>query len=254
MLKIAAHTTRLSFKVILVLFVVFILPALVHLGVWALSDRPTNWRSAQWSSAGILPANPSKNDAAVYVFNARTGGLKGAFATHSWLVLKPHGANYYDRYDVVGWGTPLRKNAYDADGHWYSNQPVISHQITGEKAMKTIPALEKAIANYRWRDRGDYTLWPGPNSNTFVASILAQFPELSANAPSTAVGRDFPADGKWIGRRKDGAFYATAGGYFGIEIGGDVGFEVNFLGLVAGLNPTKGELIIPAFGAISWRS
>lgn len=253
MLKIAARMTRLSFKVIIVLFVVFILPALVHLGVWALSERPSSWRNAQWSSAGILPKKPAANEAAVYVFTARTGGLKGAFATHSWLVLKPQGARYYDRYDVVGWGTPLRKNAYDPDGHWYSNKPVISHEITGQQAQDVIPELERAIANYKWRDRGDYTLWPGPNSNTFVAHILSQFPELTASAPSTAVGRDFPADGKWIGQRKDGAIFATLGGYFGFELGGDVGFEVNFLGLVAGLNPANSELKIPAFGALSWR-
>lgn len=253
MLKFATYTARICLKVSLALLVVFILPALAHLGVWSVTERPSGWRQAQWSSAGILPSNPSKNEAAVYVFTARTGGLKGAFATHSWLVLKPLGTNYYDRYDVVGWGTPLRKNAYDPDGYWYSNKPVISYKIVSEQAIKVLPLLERAIASYRWRDRGDYKLWPGPNSNTFVANILGQFPELAASAPSTAVGRDYPADGKWIGQRKDGALFATFGGYFGLEIGGDVGFEINFLGLVAGLNLTSGELIIPAFGALSWR-
>lgn len=253
MVRFTARMTRLSLKVLFVLFVVFILPAIAHFGVWALSDRPSSWRNAQWSSAGVLPSNPSKDDAAVYVLTARTGGLKGAFATHSWLVLKPKGASYYDRYDVVGWGTPLRKNAYDADGHWYSNKPVISHEITGDQAQDVIPELEQVIANYKWRDRGDYTLWPGPNSNTFVAHILSQFPELTANAPSTAVGRDFPADGRWIGRKKDGALFATLGGYLGFEVGGNVGLEINFLGLVAGFNLKNSELIIPAFGAVSWR-
>ncbi|WP_343162568.1 DUF3750 domain-containing protein [Lentilitoribacter sp. Alg239-R112] len=220
------------------------------MGVWSLGDRPEGWRQANWSSAGVLPKNPPINKAEIYVLTARTGGMKGAFATHSWLVLKSAGARRYDRYEVVGWGSPLRKNAYDADGHWYSNKPVINHQITGKEAERLLPQIEKAISNYRWRQRGDYTLWPGPNSNTFVASILRQVPSLAASTPSTAVGRDFPADGKWAGRRSDGAVFATLGGYFGIVLGGSTGLEFNFLGLVAGVNPWAREVLIPAFGAV----
>lgn len=212
-------------------------------------DRPDGWRQASWSSAGILPQAPAADDVAVYVLTARTGGLKGALATHSWLVLKPAGARSYDRYDVVGWGSPVRKNAYDADGLWYSNQPVISYKIEGEKAEQLLPKVENAITNYRWSEYGDYTLWPGPNSNTFVATVLRQVPELAASTPGTAVGRDFPDDGRWLGRRKDGALFATIGGYLGIVVGGSAGLEINFLGLVAGINPTAREVLIPAFGA-----
>ena len=211
-------------------------------------SRKTIWMA---SSAGILQKSPPKNEAQIFVFTARTGGLKGALATHSWLVLKPLGSNSYDRYDVVGWGSPVRKNAYDADGHWYSNKPVITYQVVGKKAQELLPQLENANANYPWRKHGDYTLWPGPNSNTFVANVLQQVPKLAAFTPSTAVGRDFPADGKWIRRRKDGAVFATLGGYFGFVFGGGIGLEVNFLGLVAGANPSAGEVKIPTFGAIS---
>lgn len=243
---------RFGLRFFLFLLVLFILPALIHLGVWSAMDQPNGWRQANWSSAGILSKKPVVNDAEVYVFTARTGGLKGAFATHSWLVLKPKGARRYDRYDVVGWGRPVRKNAYDADGHWYSNKPVINHHIVGEKAELLLPQVEKAIANYRWREQGDYILWPGPNSNTFVANVLRQVPELAAFTPSTAVGRDFPADGRWIGQRNDGALFATLGGYFGIVVGGGKGLEINFLGLVAGINPMAGQVLIPAFGAFGF--
>lgn len=240
---------RLGLRFTLILLVLFILPALTHLGVWSMTDRPDGWRQANWSSAGILPQKPEPNEAAIFVMTARTGGLKGAFATHSWLVLKPLGATHYDRYEVVGWGSPIRKNGYDADAQWYSNTPVINHQIVGSKAEQLLPLVEQAIANYRWRERGDYTLWPGPNSNTFVASVLRQVPSLAATTPGTAVGRDFPDDGRWLGRHKDGALFATIGGYLGVVFGGGRGLEINFLGLVAGVNPTEREVLIPAFGA-----
>lgn len=243
---------RLSRGLFYFLLALFILPALLHLGVWSMTERPAGWRQADWSSAGILPQTVPKNEAAIYVLTARTGGLKGAFATHSWLVLKPLGSSSYDRYDVVGWGNPVRKNAYDADGRWYSNKPVINHQVVGVKAEKLLPQVEQAIATYRWRERGDYTLWPGPNSNTFVASVLRQVPNLAASTPGTAVGRDFPVDGRWIGRRENGALFATLGGYLGIVIGGGIGLEINFLGLVAGINPSAQQVLVPAFGAFNF--
>ncbi len=242
---------RFFIRIILFVLILFVLPGLVHLGLWSLKDQPARWNVADWSSAGIISRKPPVNDARVYVMSARTGGLKGAFATHSWIVLKKPGARGYDRYDVVGWGTPVRHNAYDADGRWYSNLPVIQYTASGQEAAQLIPKIEKAIANYRWRQRGDYTLWPGPNSNTFVASIIRAVPGFDAQTPSTAVGRDFPEDGRWLASSK-GAWRATLGGYAGLVIGSSEGLELNFLGLVAGINPLAGEIKVPAFGTFRW--
>lgn len=219
-----------------------------------MQDLPKNWRQANWSSSGILPAPWDETDAKVYVLAARTGGLKGAFATHSWLVLKRKGAIHYDRYDVVGWGRPVRKNAYQPDGRWYSNDPVIEQEISGEAASRLIPQIERSIAQYKWQNRGDYTLWPGPNSNTFVATIIRDVPGFNARTPTTAVGRDFPSNGKWFQVSDSGVIRASAGGYAGFVVGRGVGLELNFLGLVAGLNPAKGEIKIPAFGTVSLSS
>lgn len=115
-----------------------------------------------------------------------------------------------------------------------------------------MPKIEEAIASYRWRERGDYTIWPGPNSNTFVANILRQVPNLSASAPSPAIGRDFPTDGRWIRGHKNGALFATLGGYLGVMVGGGNGVEINLLGLVAGINTNARQVLIPAFGAFNF--
>lgn len=236
------------------LMVIFIVPALAHVGVWTLQERPSSWRFANWSSAGILPKAQDDIPARVYVLSARTGGLKGAFATHSWIVLKEKGAARYDRYDVVGWGRPVRHNAYDADGRWYSNPPTIQTMIEGDKAARLIPQIKAAIAAYPWRDYGDYTIWPGPNSNTFVASIIRAVPGFDARTPSTAVGRDYPASGKWAEVDDSGTLRLTAGGYAGLVLGPQDGLELNFLGLVAGINPFKPEIKIPGFGSYGFGS
>ncbi len=181
--------------------------------------------------------------------SARTGGNKGAFATHSWLVLKPENAAHYDRYEVVGWGRPVRHNAYDADGRWYSNNPKIEKLIEGDNAAKLIPEIKQAIANYRWQNHGDYTIWPGPNSNTFVASIIRTVDGFDAATPSTAIGRDYPDDGKWFRFDQTGTLRLSAGGYAGLVVGMEEGLELNFMGLVVGFNPAKLEIKIPGFGS-----
>ena len=239
---------RLFFKFCVLLVVVFIAPALIHAAVWAAKERPASWRYANWSSAGILPEAKDDLPAKVYILSARTGGIKGALASHSWIVLKRKNARFYDRYDVVGWGRPVRHNAYDADGRWYSNVPVIETQIEGERAEKLIPQIEAAIADYKWQKHGDYTIWPGPNSNTFVASIIRDVPGFDARTPATAVGRDYPADGNWAAFDPSGSLRLSAGGYAGLVIGPEDGLELNFLGLVAGFNPTKLEIKVPGFG------
>ena len=237
-------------QILLFLLIVFILPALAHAGLWIAKPRPSSWSTADWSSANILPKSPPMETSAIYIFSARTGGLKGAFSTHSWIVTKQAGSQNYNRYDVVGWGQPVRKNMRAPDGKWYSNQPTIHYQMQGEAAQKLIPIVEDKIANYRWRNYGDYTVWPGPNSNTFVSTILSQLPQLKTSTPATAVGRDFPTSDEWVSF-ENGVLRVTLGGYAGVVVGKGMGLELNFLGLVAGANHSTGEIKIPAFGTYS---
>jgi hypothetical protein len=67
-------------------------------------------------------------------------------------------------------------------------------QWLGATADTLIPRMRAAIADYRYRNHGDYNAWPGPNSNTFVATILAAVPEIGVTLPATAIGKDFSLD------------------------------------------------------------
>jgi hypothetical protein len=186
---------RLSKFMLIILIAVFIVPVLIKTVLWAAETQPMHWRDADWSASGILPPAAGEQNASIRVLSARTGGYKGILSVHSWLVVRSAGATTYDRYDVVGWGRPLRKNAYPPDGRWFSNDPEIVFELKGKKAAELIPQIEDAIGTYPWSAHGDYRIWPGPNSNTFVANILSKVPELGAVLPPTAVGRDFPVDG-----------------------------------------------------------
>ena len=241
---------RLSKFMLVVLVAFFVVPVLIKTVIWSAGNRPMHWRDADWSASGILPSPAEEDGASIRVLSARTGGYKGILSVHSWLVIKPAGAAAFDRYDVVGWGRPLRQNAYPPDGRWYSNVPEVIFELKGEKAAQYIPRIEAAIAAYPRSAHGDYRIWPGPNSNTFVANILSKVPELGVVLPPTAIGRDFPVDGSFMTRSSAGGWTITLGGLAGLTIGMIEGLQVNLLGLVAGVEFAHPALLLPGLGRI----
>ena len=75
-------------RIVSVILLVFVLPTLVSAGLWATRDHPDGWSSAKWGSSGLLPSAEESPEAAIYIFSAMTGGLKGAIASHAWIVTK----------------------------------------------------------------------------------------------------------------------------------------------------------------------
>ncbi len=239
-------------RLILFLVLVFILPAALSFLVWQVdAGKPENWHSANWNTAGILPSPDADPEAAVYVMAARTRRWKGAFSVHSWIVTKRKGDSNYNRYDKVGWGTPIRMNAYAADANWYSNPPQIVKSVHGRKAAKLIPEIERAVDSYPHATRGNYLIWPGPNSNSFIAHVLNQVSELDLVLPANAIGRDYLSGGRYVNLDPDWSnLQVTYDGYLGFAIGKRSGFELHFLGLVAGIDILKLGLKLPGFGTI----
>jgi len=165
-------------------------------------------------------------------------------------VLKRANASTWTRYDVVGWGSPVRTNNWPADCRWFGNLPVAIADISGPDAEKLIPRIEAAVAAYRFAQAGDYRIWPGPNSNSFVAAILRAVPELGLSLPPNAVGRDFRG-GFYAGLTDSGTgVELNLGGLAAIKFGWVEGVELNLLGLVAGLDLRHPGLKLPGFGRI----
>lgn len=238
-------------RLLLLILVVYLLPALASTGWWSLQNHPSSWREAEWGTSGVLPKADANGDAKIYIMSASTGGLKGAVASHSWIVTKAKGDATYNRYDKVGWGSPIRRNNYVADAYWYSNTPHIVKEISGDEAQRLIPAVEAAIQSYPYAGVGDYRIYPGPNSNSFVAHVLRTVPDLDAVLPPDAVGRDYLSDGWMFAIDADGRdMHATLYGLIGIAAGQRSGLEVHFMGLVAGIDVANPGVKIPAIGRI----
>jgi hypothetical protein len=236
--------------IMLTLLTLFLLPVAARAALFAFEDRPDSWRNADWSSIGALPTANAHPEARILVLSGRAGGLKGVVAVHSWIVFKRKNAANWTRYDVVGWGNPVRLNGWAPDGRWYGTAPTVIADVKGAQAEAMIPAIEQAVKDYRYANYGDYRLWPGPNSNSFVAAILRAVPEMQASMPPNAIGRDFRAS-PYIGWTDSGTgVEANLFGLLGIKAGWIEGFEMNVLGLVAGFDIREPALKLPAFGRI----
>jgi len=241
-------------KVLLTILALFLFPLAVHAALYASKDRPASFRDANWSSVGMLPPATADRDARLLVFTGRTGRWKGIFAVHSWVVFKPENATTWSRYDVVGWGQPVRTNGWAPDGRWYGNNPTVLADISGPQASALIPRIEQAVKGYAFANSGDYRIWPGPNSNTFVATVLRAVPELGVTMPPNAIGRDYrPYPYVGLSDSRTG-IEASLWGVLGLKLGWVEGIEVNFLSLVAGLDLRRPALKLPGFGRIGFEA
>jgi hypothetical protein len=235
----------------MILLLVFLLALLLRAVIYYATERPGGWWEADWTSARVLTPAASAPEARIIVFSARTGRWKGIFAVHSWIVLKPANAKGYTRYDLTGFGRPIHVNGWAADARWFGNPPQIVADIRGVAAVAAIPKIEAAISAYPYARLGDYRLWPGPNSNTFVATVLRAAPELDVALPPDAIGKDFRADGTIFGLTGSGTgVEASLWGLLGLKLGWVEGLEVNVLSLVAGLDIRRPAIKLPGFGRI----
>ncbi|MFV0298578.1 MAG: DUF3750 domain-containing protein [Hyphomicrobiaceae bacterium] len=237
--------------IVIVVLSVFLLPLATHGIWWQMREHPRSWAVADWSSAGILPAPQADKGAAVYVMAGRTGRWKGIFAHHMWLVTKARDGKRYRRYEVVGWGRALRVDLRAPDGRWYGNDPSIILALKGEQAERALPRIARAIAAYPYGGRSVYSVWPGPNSNTFIAHVARQVPELAVALVPTAIGKDYarwPGYVGWSPSRT--GVQLSLGGVLGVTVGWVEGVEVNLFGLVAGIDVRSPALKIPGWGRI----
>lgn len=153
-----------------------------------------DWRTASRESSGIAPDPALTKEAVVQVYGAKAWGWRGWFAIHTWIAAKRSNEAAYTVYDVVGWrgrhGEPVLRISRDLpDRFWFGEKPQILKTHTGPDVDKMIDEIDRAARAYPWKTT--YTVFPGPNSNTFTAWIAKQVPELGLELPFTAIGSGY---------------------------------------------------------------
>ncbi len=214
-----------------------------------------DWRNATRRPTGQAPDPAMHREAVVQVYAGRTFGWRGAFAVHTWLAAKPAGADRYTRYEVIGWYLRGRGSAVsisdlrEPDAEWYGSPPKLILDVRGADAAVVIDKLPQAVASYPYAST--YSAWPGPNSNTFVAHLGREIPELRLTLPPTAIGKDYLPDGRMYARTPSGTgFQVSVSGVLGLLAGADEGIELNVLGLVTGVDLRRPALKLPGIGRV----
>jgi hypothetical protein len=215
-----------------------------------------DFRTADRSSAGLAPRADNTPEAVVLVYFARALNWRGIFGVHTWVATKPQDASEYTVHQVVGWRLYRGLSAVVSapgvpDARWFGNEPAVIADLRGDAAADAIPKIVEAVASYPYAD--EYAVWPGPNSNTFVAHIGRQVPALRMRLPPTAIGKDYPINGSMLDRTPSGTGYQVSMlGILGIAMGRDEGLEINLLGLNFGIDISRPALKLPFVGRLGF--
>ena len=197
-------------------------------------------------SAGCAAAD----EAVVQVWGARTLGLKGLFGVHTWIAAKPTDAPAWTVYEVIGWRLRWSDSAVvirsrDPDT-WFGAKAELYADKRGAGVDALIARIDQAARHYPYAK--SYTLWPGPNSNTFVAWIARAVPELEADLPATAIGKDYLGSSIVSRAPSGGGFQLSLAGLLGLAASRVDGIELNVLGLNFGVSGSG--LKLPLVGRI----
>ena len=163
-------------------------------GCATLRRAGTNFWELERGPSGQAPDPATTPEPVVQVYAARTVGLRGLFAVHTWIAVKPRDAISYTRYEVIGWGVDrgapaVRVNRAGPDNYWFGDRPERLVDLRGDGVDTIIARVESAVASYPYPSA--YRIWPGPNSNTFTAWVGRSVPELKLKLPLTAIGKDY---------------------------------------------------------------
>lgn len=213
-----------------------------------------NWRTADRHSAHIAPDPAVVPEAVVQVYSARAFDWRGLFALHTWIAVKLPHAHAYQVLQVIGWRAFWGKSVVSIetdvpDRLWFGKVPTLLLDLRGKAAEKVIPLVQQAAQHYPYQRL--YRVWPGPNSNSFIAYIVRNVPELAVNIPANAVGMDYLENGRWhdVAPSHTGHQLSLLG-VFGITVAKVEGLQFNILGLKYGIQFSPPALVLPGIGAI----
>jgi len=215
-----------------------------------------DWRSASREPAGLAPDPAVTREPVVQVYAARAVRWRGVFGVHTWIAVKPTNAEHFTIHEVMGFrlrrtGTSVVTRVRVPDAYWYGNRPELLRDVRGPGVDALIERIEAAVQSYPYADT--YRVWPGPNSNTFVAWVSREVPELRVDLPPHAIGKDYLGLLPLARTPSGTGAQVNVFGLAGVALGWEEGFELNLLGLTFGIDPGSLSIKLPLIGRIGPR-
>lgn len=191
---------------------------------------------------------PAGDGPAVLVGSASLPAPLNDLARHPWVALRDRGA--WERWEVMccpgdapaGLGTVERSNVGPLEDYGAGGGDVRVHGVfDGERARAMIACVRERAPRYPHRHT--YTVWPGPNSNTFVEWLLRAC-SIPIDLPGPSIGKDY---------RGLFGVSTTSGGtgiqletpVAGIKIGATEGIELHILTLTIGIDLWPPAILLP---------
>jgi hypothetical protein len=199
--------------------------------------------------------------------------LYAAFAHHAWFDIRPDGVERWVRLEVdhklvareisasraledTRWGMPVRVLA-----SWHGEEALSEISPLFDAARSQIDptdtesrsALSDPIEDSEdeqglgWQAHDwclKYEAWPGPNSNTFISTLLEEVPGLRSELDHNSVGKDW-TDGVRVGGTDGGLGVEIDTTYIGMAAGLRQGLELHLAGLTTGVTFWPPALKIP---------
>jgi len=165
------------------LFLVIVLVLAVWSAGW--------WLAPKVVGPAVAPDPQDYSDAVVQIYGADVWGIRGRVAIHTWVATKAENEATYEIAQVIGWrqrrGQPVVSITEGMpDRPWFRSPPLLLFELQGSQADALIERVRGAVRSYPYADR--YTMWPGPNSNSFTAWVALEVPELGFELPAKALG------------------------------------------------------------------
>ncbi|MBX2869041.1 MAG: DUF3750 domain-containing protein [Acidiferrobacterales bacterium] len=244
---------------LLAIFALYIVPVSYQLAAYHFEWKPAiAWASVGRSGERLAQDPSTTDDAIIQVYAARAMRWRGALGVHTWIAVKKSNQDFYTRLDVMGYAlrwsdetVQIRRG--QPDRYWYGNEPELLRELRGgDEVDAMIDDIFSIASSYQYNSQ--YSVWPGPNSNTFVAHLVREIPALSVDLPPTAVGKDYlPGNGLINTPASGKGLQLSISGLLGIVISPEEGLELNLLGMTAGIDLFPPAIKLPGVGRVGMR-